>query len=149
MLVTWSKDHVWEPLTLCQHFAYCCVGTSSIGGDMYFICHVTQQDLSVEMTCVFMGDSSSPYIATLKSLVTIGILIVMRKNASSKTSYNYVRHWKIELIGQSPGEKKMSQTQVIYFEKKCPEIKKKSFFRLWLPSITLLLKWKPVELKRF
>ena len=59
---------------------------------MYFICHVTQQDLSVEMTCVFMGDSSSPYIATLKSLVTIGILIVMRKNASSKTSYNYVRH---------------------------------------------------------
>ena len=57
---------------------------------MYFICHVTQQDHSVEMSCVFMGDSSLRHVTTLKGLVTIGILIVKRKNASSKTSYKYV-----------------------------------------------------------
>ena len=90
MLVTSSKGHVWEPLTLCQYLAYCGVDTSSAGGDMYFICHVTQQDHSVEMSYVFMGESSSPHVTTLKSLVTIGILIVARKKASSKTSYKYV-----------------------------------------------------------
>ena len=85
MLVTWSKGHIWEPLLLSQHLAYCGVDASSAGGDMYFICHVTQQDNSVEMPCVFMSESSSPHVTTLKSLVTIGILIVKRKNASSKT----------------------------------------------------------------
>ena len=45
---------------------------------MYFICHVIQQGYSVEMLCVFMGESSSQHVTTLKSLVilTIGILIV-------------------------------------------------------------------------
>ena len=33
-LVTWSKGHVWEPLTLCKHLAYCGVDTSSAGGTM-------------------------------------------------------------------------------------------------------------------
>ena len=83
MLVTGSKAHVWEPLLLSQHFAYCGIETSSAGGDMYFICTVTQQDHSVEMSCGFMGESSSQHVTTLKSLVTIGILIVKRKNASS------------------------------------------------------------------
>ena len=50
MLVTCSKGHVWEPLLLSQRRAYCGVDTSSPGGDMYFICHVTQQDHSVEMS---------------------------------------------------------------------------------------------------
>ena len=50
MLVTGSKAHVWEPLLLSQHFAYCGIETSSAGGDMYFICTVTQQDHSVEMS---------------------------------------------------------------------------------------------------
>ena len=56
---------------------------------MYLICHVTQQDLSVEMSCVFMGKSSSPHVTNLKSLVTIDNLIVMRKNSSSKASYKW------------------------------------------------------------
>ena len=43
---------------------------------MYFICHVTQRDHSIEMSRVFMGENSSPHVTTLKSLVTIGILKV-------------------------------------------------------------------------
>ena len=101
MLVTWSKGRVWEPLILCQHLAYCGADTSSADGDMYFICHVTQQDHSVEMSCVFLGESSSPHVTTLKSLMPIGILIVKRKNASSKTYYKYVVtlknwHWQTQ-----------------------------------------------------
>ena len=57
---------------------------------MYFICHVAQQDHYVEMSCGFMGESPLPHVTSLKSLVTIGILIVKRKNTSSKTSYKYV-----------------------------------------------------------
>ena len=45
---------------------------------MYFICHVAEQDHSVEITCLFMGESSLPHVTTLKSLVTIAILIVKR-----------------------------------------------------------------------
>ena len=80
---------MFGPLTLCQHLAYCGVHTSYAGEDMYFICHVTQQDNSAEMSRVFIGESPSPHITTLKSLVTIGILIVKRKDAS-KTSYKYI-----------------------------------------------------------
>ena len=32
-------------------------------------------------------------------------------------------HWKTELIGQPLDEKKMSNTKIVHFEKKCPEIK--------------------------
>ena len=52
---------------------------------MYFIPHVTRQDHSVEMSCVFMGESSSQHVTTLKGLVTIGILVLKRKKASLKT----------------------------------------------------------------
>ena len=90
MLVTWSKGHVWEPLTLCHHLAYCGVDTSSASGDMYFICHVTEQDHSVEMSCVYMSENSLLDVTTLKHLVTMGILIVKSKNASSNKSYKYV-----------------------------------------------------------
>ena len=55
---------------------------------MYFICHVAEQDHSVEITCLFMGESSLTHVTTLKSLVTIGILIVKRENASSKSLIN-------------------------------------------------------------
>ena len=58
MMVTRSKGHVWEPLALCQHLASWGLDTSSAGGDMFFICHVTQQHHSVEISCVFMGESS-------------------------------------------------------------------------------------------
>ena len=102
---------------------------------LYFICHMTQQDHSIEMSCIFMGErchvfqvlhrfkpssrhvrdsltlvlaankakhflstnhtpktihhhhhhhqSSSQHVTTLKSLVTIGILIVKSQNTSS------------------------------------------------------------------
>ena len=48
---------------------------------MYFICHVTQQDHTLEISCVFLGESPSLHVTTMKILVTIGILIVKRKNA--------------------------------------------------------------------
>ena len=116
MLVTWSEGHVWEPLKLCQHLAYCGVDTFSAGGDMYFICHVTQQDHSVEMSCVFMGESPLPHVTTLKSLVIIGILIVKRKNASSKTSYKYIltlKNW-VDWI-TTKGEKNVTNTKMVHF----------------------------------
>ena len=94
-LFTWSKGHVWEPL---PQFA---VYRSSAGGDIYFICHVIAQDYFIiiiyyyfyfilnekrnNLSCIFMGESSSQYATTLKSLVIIDILKVKRKNASSKT----------------------------------------------------------------
>ena len=43
-LVTWSKDHVWKPLTLSQYLPWFGVNTSSAGRDMYFTCHMTSQD---------------------------------------------------------------------------------------------------------
>ena len=138
-MVTWSKGHVWEPLALCQHLAYCGVDTSSAGGDMYFIYHVTQQDCSFEIPYVFMAESSSLRITTLKSLMTIGILIVKMKNSSSKTSYKYVltlKNW-VDWI-TTRREKNVGNTKTVHFEKKCPEIKiyLYIFSPLWLPSIT-------------
>ena len=57
--------------------------------DAYSICHVTKQDHLIDVPCKFMGGSSSRYVSTLISLVTKGILIVKRKNASPKhESYN-------------------------------------------------------------
>ena len=83
MLVTWSKGHVWEPLLFSQYIAYRGVDTSCAGGVMYFICRVTQQDHSIEMSCVFMGESSSQHVTTLKDLVTIG-KILHQKHESYK-----------------------------------------------------------------
>ena len=92
----------------------------------YFICHVTQQDLSVEMPCVFMGESSTLHVTTLKSLVTIGILIVVRISASSKTSYKYVLTLKNWVDGiTTRREKHVTNTKMVDIEKKCPEIKNK------------------------
>ena len=142
----------WEPLTLCHHLAYCGVDTSSASGDMYFICHVTEQDHSVEMSCVYMSENSLLDVTTLKHLVTMGILIVKSKNASSNKSYKYVltlENWVDWITTRQ--EKNVTNTKMVYFEKTCPEIffKKNIFFPLWLPSVALLLKWKPIELKRF
>ena len=58
-------------------------------GDMYFICHLTSQDQTIEVLRKFMGGSSLHYVTTLKILVAIGILLVKRKNASSKTWMSY------------------------------------------------------------
>ena len=80
-LVGWFFSYK-QFLTLRQHLVYCGADTSSASEDMYFISHVTQQDHFVEMSCVFMGERSWLCLPTLKRL---GILIVKRKNASSKT----------------------------------------------------------------
>ena len=94
---------------------------------MYFICHVTQQDHSVEMSCVFMGESSSPHATTLKSLVTICILMVKRKNASSKTSYEYILTLKNKIDWIiTRREKNVTNTKMVHFDK-CQEIKKYIF----------------------
>ena len=88
-----------------------------------FICHLTQQDHSVEMSCAFMGESSSPHVTTLKSLVTIGILIFKRKNVSSKTSYNYIltpKNWVDWITNKQ--QKNIGTTKMVYFENKCAEI---------------------------
>ena len=58
---------------------------------MHFICHETSQDHSIEVPCIFTGESSLQHVTILKSLVTIDILIVEEKNASSKSWFLYVR----------------------------------------------------------
>ena len=87
---------------------------------MYFTCHVTPQNHSVEMSCIFVGDSSSQHATTLKSLATIGILIEEEKMLHQKRgSYEYVlplknwvdwtttrweknvATWKIYILGRS------------------------------------------------
>ena len=140
MLVTWSKGHVWEPLTLCQHLGYYGVDTSSADGDIYFSCHVTQQDYSFEMSCAFVGETSLQHFTTLKSLVTTGILIVKRKSAPSKTSYKYVLTLKNWVDWITTRREKNVTKKVLYLGKKCPEIKNKK---------NVPLKWKAVELKKF
>ena len=65
-LVTWSKGHVWEPLTLSQQLPKWAVDAFSPAGDMYFVCHVTLQNHSVEMSCIFMGENFSQHVTTLK-----------------------------------------------------------------------------------
>ena len=52
---------------------------------MHFICHETSQDHSIEVPCIFTGEGSLQHVTILKSLVTINILIVREKNASSKS----------------------------------------------------------------
>ena len=80
-----TKGYIWEPLALIQQLVKFAVHISYSGGDMYFICHMTPQDHSIEVSCTFMGDSSLQYVTIFKSLVIIGNLIVKKKNASWKT----------------------------------------------------------------
>ena len=57
---------------------------------MYFIRHVTRQDHSIEMPCIYMGESSLQHVTSLKSLAIIGILIVRGKMLHQKhESYTY------------------------------------------------------------
>ena len=58
---------------------------------MYFTFHVTPQNHSFEMPYIFMGEIISQHVTTLKSLVTIEILIVRGKMLHQKRgSYKYV-----------------------------------------------------------
>ena len=101
-------------LLLRQHLAYCSVDTSYAGGDVNLICHVTQQDHSVEMPREFMGENSSQHVTTLKSLVTIVILIVKRKILHQKHEpYKYVLSLK-NGIDWITTQREKTQTQKWY-----------------------------------
>ena len=134
MLVPWSRGHVSEPLALCQHFAYCGVNISSADGDMYFICHVTQKDHSLDMLWVFMGESSSLHITTLKRLVNIGILVVKSKISSWKTSYENVltlKSWVYWITTWR--EKNTTNTKMVATFWEVPRnLKKRAYFLLRL-----------------
>ena len=72
------------------------------------------------MPYIFMGESSSQYVTTLKSLVNIGILIVKMKNVSSKhVSYEYLDNHSVR--------EKCRNLKNVHFEKKYPKIKKPIF----------------------
>ena len=72
------------PCLACCWFIFCRLR-------MYFIYHVTTQNHSVKISCIFMNESTSQHVATLQSLVTIGILIVSGKMVHQKRgSYKYV-----------------------------------------------------------
>ena len=86
----------WELLVECHHPDKFGVLGSSGSGDLYLICHVTLQGHPTVWSCRFMGGSSSRYVISLSSLVTIGILIV--KNASLKRTTTYY-HRKKEFVG--------------------------------------------------
>ena len=95
------------------------------------------------MSCIILGDSSFRHVTTLNILVTIGILIVSGKILHQKCgSYKYVLPLKVELTGQPLGKKNILQPQkyILWEEVHFGE-------PFSLPSLTLLLKWKPVELK--
>ena len=107
---------------------------------MYFICHVTPQNHSVEISCIFMGESTSQHVTTLKSLVTIGILIVRRKMLHKKRgSYKYVLPMKNWVDWTNPRQEKNVTTSKMYVLGISAQ-KLKTIFPLWLPSMNLLLK---------
>ena len=135
ILFTWSKSHVGEPLTLSQQLAYCGVDRSSAGGDMHLSCDPTRP-LRRDVMCIY-GWELLTACHDPESLVTIGILIAKRKNALSKPFYKYVLTLKncVDWI-TTMREKNVSNMEMVHFEKKCPEIKKKQhIFPLWLPSV--------------
>ena len=95
------------------------------------------------MSCVIMGEGSSQHVTTLKSLVTIGILIIKRKNASHQKheSYKYgmpLKNW-VDWI-TTRREKNVANTKMVHFEKKCPEIKKTTYFPLMTTFYNFTLK---------
>ena len=66
---------------------------------MYFICHVTQQDNSVEMSCIFVGESSLQHITTLKSWHRHSDSYEEKCFIKNMNLINTYCHLKIEFIG--------------------------------------------------
>ena len=73
---------------------------------------------------IFMGESSSQHVTTLKCFVTIGILIVKRKLTSSKTWTLQIctATEKLSWLDNHYARKNVTNTKMVYFEK-CPKIK--------------------------
>ena len=108
---------------------------------MYFICHVTPQNHSVEMPCIFMGESSSQHVTTLKSLVTIGILIVRGKMLHQKRgSYKYVLPLKNWVDWTTTRQEKNVTTSKIYILARSAQKLKKHIFPLMTTFYDFALK---------
>ena len=60
-------------------------GFLASGNVMYSVCFVTSKDHLIEGSCEFRDGSSSQYVTTLTSLVTIDIVIVEIKCAEFVT----------------------------------------------------------------
>ena len=113
-----------------------------------FIRHVTPQDHSVVLSCIFMAESSLQHVTSLKNLVTIDILIVNRKMLHQKNeSCKYFLPLKNWVNWITTTQEKMTQPQKCTFWEEVPK-NYKTYFSIWLPSITLFLKQYSVELKR-
>ena len=76
--VTWLYG--WEAFTVRQHLAQFGVHRSPSSGDIYLICYKTLHDHLIDGSYKYMGGNSSQYslwyVATLPSLVAIGIVVV-------------------------------------------------------------------------
>ena len=83
---------------------------SSVARDTtYLICHVTSQERVTEESCDVIGWSSSLYINTLQSLLTIVVVVLEVKCFKFVTCYHkatclkrYVTFWKGVPEGKSP-----------------------------------------------
>ena len=53
-----------------------CHWSTASGDKAFLICHVTSQDHAIERSCGLMGGSSSLYVASLSSLIAIGIMLM-------------------------------------------------------------------------
>ena len=77
---------------------------------MYFIRHVIPQNHFVDMSCIFMGESTSQHVQWEEKCLIENLDLI-----------NMYCHWKIELTGQQLGEKKMSQPQKCTFLEEVPK----------------------------
>ena len=146
-LVAWLKSPVWDPLTLRQHFVSCGVYISSGGWICILFVTWPPQNRSVEMSCIFMCESSSQYVTTLKSLATIGILIIGGK------SYKYVlplKNWADWTITRQ--EKNVLTSKIYILARSAQKFKNHifhlmtAFYNSALKIETSLENWMPMML---
>ena len=108
---------------------------------MYFNCHVTPQNHSVEISCIYMGNSFSQNVTTLKSLVTIGILIVRGKILHQKYgSYSYVLPLKNWVNWTTTRREKNATTSKMYILRRSVQKLKNTFFPLMATFYDFALK---------
>ena len=111
--------------------------------DMYFIGHVTPQNQSVEMSCLFLCESTSQHVTTLKSLVTIGILIVEGKMLHQKRgTYKYVVPLKNWVDWRTTRQEKYITSSKMHILGRSTQILKTTFFTLMTTFYDFALKIK-------
>ena len=96
---------------------------------MYFVCHVIPQNHSVEMPCIFICESSLQLVPPMKSLVTLGILIVRGKILHQKReSYKYelpLKNWADWTTTRR--EKDITTSKMYILARSAPKLKKHIF----------------------